>query len=272
MTKFVDSIFVKKMCKVTANMYRLGWDERNGGNISYRLTEDDVHGFEDNQEVKRTLSVDFDCTQLTGAYFLVTGTGKYFSDISDEPERDLGLVRIEPSGDVSLLWGYNDGGNPTSEFPSHLMSHLERMKHDKEQRVIMHCHPTHFIGMTFTHDLDEKALTKTLWKMQSESLVVFPDGVGVIPWMVPGTSLIGEATASKMAEFHLVTWPHHGIFAAGTSIEETFGLIETVEKAAQIWTVVQAQGGAIKQEITDQELQDLADRFHVIARPGYLDL
>ena len=26
--------FVQEMCKTTANMYRLGWDERNGGNIS----------------------------------------------------------------------------------------------------------------------------------------------------------------------------------------------------------------------------------------------
>ena len=29
--------FVQEMCRTTANMYRLGWDERNGGNISYLL-------------------------------------------------------------------------------------------------------------------------------------------------------------------------------------------------------------------------------------------
>ena len=27
--------FVAEMRSTTANMYRLGWDERNGGNISY---------------------------------------------------------------------------------------------------------------------------------------------------------------------------------------------------------------------------------------------
>ena len=34
--------FVVEMCKTTANMYRLGWDERNGGNISYLLDEREV--------------------------------------------------------------------------------------------------------------------------------------------------------------------------------------------------------------------------------------
>ena len=34
--------FVEEMRKTTANMYRLGWDERNGGNISYLLDEAEV--------------------------------------------------------------------------------------------------------------------------------------------------------------------------------------------------------------------------------------
>ena len=32
--------FVEEMRKTTANMYRLGWDERNGGNISYLLDDE----------------------------------------------------------------------------------------------------------------------------------------------------------------------------------------------------------------------------------------
>ena len=34
--------FITEMREVTANMYRLGWDERNGGNISYMLDEKEV--------------------------------------------------------------------------------------------------------------------------------------------------------------------------------------------------------------------------------------
>ena len=53
--------------------------------------------------------------------------------------------------------------------------------------------------------------------------------------MLCGTSEIGKATAEKMKEFRLVVWAMHGIYGAGKTMDETFGLIETVEKAAQIY-------------------------------------
>jgi len=43
------------------------------------------------------------------------------------------------------------------------------------------------------------------------------------------------------------------------------------EKAAQVYTLVCAQGGK-KQTITDQQLQDLADAFKVVPREGILKL
>jgi rhamnulose-1-phosphate aldolase len=206
-------------------------------------------------------------------YFLVTGTGRYFKNIIDYPERDTGLVRIAEDGkSVGLLWGFNEGGLPTSEFPTHLMGHTIRMKLNPNQRVIMHCHPTNLIAMTYTQKLDEREFTRILWKMQTESLVVFPEGVGIIPWMVPGTTNIGEATAAKLEHFSSVIWPQHGLFASGSSIDEAFGLIETIEKAAQIWSIIQQHGGKIEQIITDKGLSDLAKAFHVTPREGYLDV
>ena len=56
--------------------------------------------------------------------------------------------------------------------------------------------------------------------------------MAVLPWMLCGTNTIGEATAGKMKEFRLVVWGMHGICGAGKTMDETFGLIETVEKAA----------------------------------------
>ena len=106
--------------------------------------------------------------------------------------------------------------------------------------------------------------------MCTECLVVFPEGVSTIPWLVPGTSEIGEATAAKMKETRLVVWPFHGIYGSGKDMDETFGLIETAEKAAQIYTLTQAQGG-VKQTISDTDLHNLADAFHVTPRAGYLD-
>ena len=234
--------FVQEMCKTTANMYRLGWDERNGGNISYLLKEEEVAEYLDLNNVIRTIPLmgvneeDLDASPLEGKIFIVTGTGKYFKNVESDPETNLGIVRIGKGGkNVELLWGYKDGGRPTSEFPAHMMSHIARLSVDPENRVVMHSHPPNKLAMNFVHELDEKNFKHTLCEMCTECIVVFPDGVGVLPWMLCGTSEIGKATAEKMKEFRLVVWAMHGIYGAGKTMDETFGLIETVEKAAQIY-------------------------------------
>ena len=82
--------FVEEMKKTTANMYRLGWDERNGGNISYRLDAEEVGKYLDSDQVIRTLPLGFDAKPLAGNIFIVTGTGKYFKNVETDPETNLG--------------------------------------------------------------------------------------------------------------------------------------------------------------------------------------
>ena len=84
------------------------------------------------------------------------------------------------------------------------MSHMARLSVDKDNRVVIHSHPTNTLAMNYVHELDEKKFTHTLWEMCTECIVVFPDGVGILPWMLFGTNEIGEATAEKMKEFRLV--------------------------------------------------------------------
>ncbi len=261
------------MSEITNELYKHGWDERNGGNVSLRLTQEEVDQFDDLNKVIRNIPIKFDASPLAGQYYLVTGTGRYFKNVHNFPDRDAGLVKITDEGNsVDLYWGFNDGGQPTSEFPAHLMTHIARQKVDSNQRVVMHCHPTNWVALSFTQKLDEKEISKLLWKMQAESLVVFPEGVGIIPYMTPGTNEIGQATADKMNEFRVVMWPHHGIFGCGDNMDEVYGLIETVEKAALIYTTIQSQGGDIKQEITDDDLRDLAKSFNITPNPKFLSM
>ena len=205
--------FVKEMVETTANLYRLGWDERNGGNISYLLTEEEVRPFLDVNQVIRQIPMIFDATKLIGKYFIVTGSGKYFKNVEKDPAANLGIVRIAEDGKtLDLLWGLENNAVPTSELPSHFMSHIARLEVDPENRIVMHNHATHLLAMTFTHELEERAFTRTLWQMCTECLVVFPEGVSIIPWLVPGTNEIGEATSAKMKETRLVMWPQHGVY------------------------------------------------------------
>ena len=273
-----EAPFVREMCKTASNMYRLGWDERNGGNISYLLKEEEVAQYLDLNEVIRTIplmgvnEVDFDASPLEGKIFIVTGTGKYFKNVADDPETNLGIVRIGKGGkEVELLWGFKDGGRPTSEFPAHMMSHMARLSVDPENRVVMHSHPTNTLAMNFVHELDEKKFTHSLWEMCTECIVVFPEGVGVLPWMLCGTAEIGKATAEKMKEFRLVVWAMHGIYGAGKTPDETFGLIETVEKAAQIYMLT-AHLPRVN-TIKDEDMLKLLELFGVKNyRKDFLDL
>lgn len=271
MKDILTAPFVEGMKKTTANMYRLGWDERNGGNISYLLNTDEVAEYLDLNRVIRTIPTGFDAPTLIGKIFIVTGTGKYFKNVTDDPETNLGIIRIAADGTTAeLLWGFKDGGRFTSELPSHLMSHMARLAVDPENRVIMHSHPTNTLAMNYVHPLDEKSFTHSLWEMCTECIVVFPDGVGVLPWMLCGNNEIGRATAEKMKEFRLVVWGMHGIYGAGKTMDETFGLIETVEKAAQIYMLT--AGLPRVNTIRDSEMQELAEAFGVEYRKDFLNL
>ena len=270
MKELTAAPFFVEFVLTATNMYAHGWDERNGGNISMMLDENELSEYIDPAKVIRTIPTEFTAPELDGRYFLVTGTGKYFKNVQYAPDVNLGLVRLADQGrQAELLWGFTDGGKFTSEFPAHMMSHAARLKVDPANRVVMHCHPSNLLAMTYVHDLDERAFTRTLWQMCTECIVVFPEGVNVLPWMLCGTNEIGEATAEKMLTARLVVWAQHGIYGAGRNLDETFGLIETAEKAAEIYMKI-AHLPRIN-TITDEQMHLLEQRFGIKAREGYLD-
>ena len=270
MKNILEAPFLVEMVRTCTNMYQHGWDERNGGNISWLLDEAEVAEYLDVNAVLRDIPTGFEAPALDGRYFLVTGTGKYFKNVQYDPAANLGLVRLTQGGkNAQLLWGFTGGGKFTSEFPAHMMSHAARLSVDPENRIVMHCHPANLLAMTYVHDLDSRSFTRTLWQMCSECVVVFPEGVNVLPWMLYGTNEIGQATAEQMGTARLVVWSQHGIYGAGKDLDETFGLIETAEKAAEIYMKIAHL--PLKNTITDEQLHLMEERFGVKAREGFLD-
>ena len=269
MKDILTAPWLTELVRICTNMYAHGWDERNGGNISVLLDEAELSPYLDTGKVLRTIPTGFSAPALTGKYFLVTGTGKYFKNVQYDPALNLGLVRLGEGGKTAeLLWGFTDGGRFTSEFPAHMMSHAARLGVDPQSRVILHCHPNNLLAMTYVHDLEERAFTRTLWRMETECIMVFPEGVNVLPWMLCGTNAIGEATAEKMKTARLVVWAQHGIYGAGRDLDETFGLIETAEKAAEVYLKIAHL--PVKQTLTDENLRQIAEHYGVTPREGWL--
>lgn len=69
-------------------------------------------------------------------------------------------------------------------------------------RVIYHAHTMNIIALTFVLPLDDKVFTRELWERATECPVVFPTGVGVVKWMVPGGREIAVETSKLMKKLH----------------------------------------------------------------------
>ena len=72
-----------------------------------------------------------------------------------------------------------------------------------------------------------------------------------------------------MKEYRSVVWAQHGIFCTGKTLDEVFGLIETIEKAAEIYLKVCDK--KIIQSITNEQLRILAEAFKISYRKGIID-
>jgi len=268
-----QSWFVSEMIRATTDMWEKGWDERNGGNVSLRLLEHDIEPYLPLWKNPRVLPLNNPVEGLDGEVFLVTGTGKYFRNIQVNPENCLGVIRILSGGEaMEVLWGLTDGGSPTSELPAHLKSHRACQKPSgSKQRVIMHCHATNLTALSYVLELSTANITRALWEGSTECLVVFPDGIGTMDWMVPGTDTIGDATAGLLTRHPLALWPFHGVFGAGHSLNNAFGLIDTAEKSAEMLVKIISMGGA-RQTISTRNLGDLAKTFGVTPLPEAMAL
>jgi len=264
---------LKEFLKISQDIWLKGCGERNAGNASIRLAEDEVRG-RINIKIKsagRCYPLSTAVPELAGDYYLITGTGKYFRNIKERPEENIGVIRIDEKGaGYRILWGLEGEGLPTSELPAHLLTHLTQRRLGREGlRVLLHTHPTNLIALSFVLELDTKVFTRRLWEMNSECIIFFPDGVGVLPWGVPGSEEIGRDTARLMEHHRLVLWPFHGIWGAGSSLDETFGMIDTAEKAAEVLVKVLSMGDA-RQAISDSQLLELCRQFRVTPMEGIL--
>ena len=262
----LDMKFVKGFIKMADDGYKQGWHERNGGNLSYRLMDSEV------EAIRPRLNAPGDWTPigtsvpgLAGEFFMVTGTGKYFRNIIVDPEVCVAIIELDDKGEnYRIRWGLVEGGGPTSELPSHLMNHEVKMKATEGRyRVIYHAHPANIIALTFVLPLTDEVFTRELWEMATECPVVFPSGIGVVGWMVPGGRDIAVATSRLMEEYDAAVWAHHGLFCAGEDFDLTFGLMHTIEKSAEILVKVLSIRPDKLQTITPQDFRNLAADFHV---------
>lgn len=277
--KVMESAFAQGFVKMADDGWQLRYHERNGGNLSYRIPAEEIDQVRDDLDFTRPFTpIGTDVPALAGEFFMVTGSGKYFSNILANPADSCCIIEIDGEGkNYRILWGLINGGRPTSELPTHLMNHeVKKLATNGKSRVIYHCHPANVIALSCVVPLTDRDFTAALWRNMTECPIVYGEGVGVVPWMVCGGRDIAVATAEKIKKYNVVVWAIHGIFCAGTDFDETFGLAHTVEKSAEIFVKIASMTGgrSVLQTITNEnmkELQSLATTFGVTISPEFLD-
>ena len=146
------------------------------------------------------------------------------------------------------------------------------MNHEVKKGVtnVYHAHTTNVVALTFVLTLEDKVFTRELWEMATECPVVFPSGIGVVGWMVPGGREIAVATSALMKEYDVAIWAHHGMFCSGEDFDLTFGLMHTVEKSAEILVKMLSMRPDKRQTISPQNFRDLAKDFKVTLPEKFL--
>lgn len=242
--------------RVASYLWEKGWAERNAGNISVNITEFVNRSKSYSQSPKIPLRIS--SLELSGHCFLITTTGSRFRDLVQQPEKNLLIIYIANKLDgYHILWGGKGlERRPTSEFISHLKIQAFLLSNNLPQKVILHTHPTQLTALTHIEQYNrEDALNHLLWSMHPEVKIVLPEGADLAPYRCPGSAELAEATVKALEHHRVVLWEKHGCLAIGTDVFEAFDLIDTANKAAEIFFICQSAGfkpsGLSKEQIVE---------------------
>jgi rhamnulose-1-phosphate aldolase len=254
---------IKDTAEVARILWELGWAESSAGNISVNVTE---HIPEDIKELNKAPSGEIDKSypELSGFSFFITGAGTRMRDLAKVAAENACILRLaEQSNRYHVLWGKRSGirFEPTSELHAHLSIH--RFLHEKKapQKVIIHAHPEELIALTHVKEYkQENILNRLLWSMNPETKIIIQKGVGLVPYHVPGSDELAQATIKALEKHDVVLWEKHGCLAIGVDVVETFDQVDILNKAARIFFICK-NAGLRPEGLSDAQLNELERLF-----------
>ena len=91
----LEAPFVKGYVKMANEGYERGWHERNGGNLTYRMTKEEVEACKDSFTYDRPwVPMGVTAENLAGEFFIATGSGKYFRNVILAPEENICIAYV----------------------------------------------------------------------------------------------------------------------------------------------------------------------------------
>jgi rhamnulose-1-phosphate aldolase len=239
-----------------------GWAERNAGNFSINIT-----GFFNEIELDRLssfplISMPGEFPDLARTMFLLSGTGTRMRNIALNPFEYVCLIYINDSGSVShIIGGIKDTKiRPTSELTTHLAIQQLLLQRKSVEKVVLHAHVTELIALTQIAEFKTgKAINSLLWSMHPETVLYVPDGVGFVPYTLPGTENIAQATLRELGTHNAIIWEKHGCIAVGKTLPEAFDTLDILAKSAKIYFLCKSTG-VEPEGLTPAQLNEIRDK------------
>ncbi|MGC4067603.1 MAG: class II aldolase/adducin family protein [Polyangiaceae bacterium] len=197
-----------------------------------------------------TIELPLSVPEMARRSFLVSGSGTRMRDILRHPGSCLGYLRVDNGGRTGTL--YSDASRAfariTSEFNSHLAVH--RSVFDAVgtgHHAIVHAQPRSLTFLSHRPEFQNAyEVNRRLLRWQPEAILNFPEGLGLVPFLVPGQAELMRANESELRRCRLVIWAKHGVMARSfSSAQAAVDLIEYAETAAtyELMDLVTGQRG-----------------------------
>jgi rhamnulose-1-phosphate aldolase len=176
--------------------------------------------------------------ELAGNTFIVTGSGRRLREVIDDPAANLGCVTIDEGGTTGRLYTSprKSFARLTSEFNSHLAVHHDQVvRSGTNFHAVVHAQPRHLTYLSHIPRYQyEPYLNRHLLRWQPELIVQLPEGIGHVPFLVPGSSELMAATLESLRQHRIVIWGKHGVMArSDISAKRAADRIEYAETAAR---------------------------------------
>ncbi|MCR4920609.1 MAG: rhamnulose-1-phosphate aldolase [Bacteroidaceae bacterium] len=253
---------IDQVAEVTGYLWQKGWAERNGGNITVNITEyvdDEMAALPALAPAKQIGKV-LPC--LNGKYFYAKGTGKRMRDLARRPMQNGAIIRICPDC-ASYEIIADEPVMPTSELPSHLALQDYLLSTGSTYKATLHTHPIELVAMShIKRFLRPDEMTRVLWSMIPETLAFAPLGIGIVPYTLPGSVELADATLEQIKYHDVVLWEKHGTVAVGTDIMDAFDQTDVLCKAANIYMCARAMGSE-PEGMTDEAIREVQEVFHL---------
>jgi len=204
---------------------------------------------------------------LAGGSLLVTGSGRRLREILRDPEANLGLVAVGAGGRAGRLFTSPRRlfDRLTSEFNSHLAVHQDQVTATGTNfHAVVHAQP---VFLTYLSHIpryrSEAELGRRLLRWQPETIVNLPEGIGCVPFLVPGSDELVAATAAALRAHRVAVWSKHGVVARSErSVTRAVDRIEYAETAAR-YEFMNLTAGEAGEGLTEGELGRISAAFHI---------